>query len=156
MTEERRGPLSESLRRIFDRGKQAHADPPGGQAGEPPQAEPGAPRESLQALSLQEFLRYAHVLAAADTAEISDLREALAEFGRRLVDAQQDEDIASLHDAARRLERRRRALDAGQADDRLLGRSARVRPPRDDRRSCGYCMCSLEAPDGEQSSPLGG
>jgi hypothetical protein len=149
MPDERRRSLSDSLRRILDSGKEAPSNPQGSQAGEPPQREPAAPAEDLGALSLQELLRYAHVVAAA-AVDASDLREAEAEVDRRLVDAQQDADIASLHDAARRLERRRLMLE----DDRLLRPPPRYRPREDHDRSCGACMCSVSPPD-EESRLLG-
>lgn len=150
MPNEPRKPLTDSLRHILDRGKQTPSDPQGSQAGEPPQAEPAPAPDGLHALSLQELLRYAHVLAA-DAADASDVHEAQAEVDRRLVDAQQDADIASLQDVARRLERRRLMLEADQEDVRLLGRSRRRRPRNDDGPWGGaVCMCSVPPPADEE------
>jgi hypothetical protein len=154
--DEHRRSLTDSLRHILDRGKGVPSNPQSGQADQPPQSESAAPPATLSALSLQELLRYAHVLAAA-AVDASELHQAQAEVDRRLVDAQQDADIASLHDAARRLERRRLTLEAEQEDDRLL------RPPRRHRRrdddgpwGRAPCMCSVSSPPAdEESQPLG-
>jgi hypothetical protein len=152
MPNERRRSLTDSLRRVLERGKDAPSNPQGTPAGKPPQPEPAAPPVGLRTLSLHEFLRYAHVLAADGDA--SALAEAQTEVGQRLIDAQEDADIASLHDASRRLERRRLQLEAEQEDGRLLGRPPRRRPPDDDRRFGAPRMCSLAAPD-DESQPLG-
>jgi hypothetical protein len=110
---------------------------------------PEASSQTLSAMSLRGLVRYAHVLAAAAD-DLSELQAGQAEVDRRLVDAQQDADIASLQDAARRLERRRLLLETGPegdtGSDRLLGwpyeRPVVIRID-DDR---GPCMCSLVPP----------
>jgi hypothetical protein len=150
MPDERRRPLSDSLRRILDRGKEAPSTPRGSQPGEPPPPEPAAPPSTaLGGLSLQELLRYMHVLAGAAVVHASELHEAQAEVDRRLVDAQQDADIESLQDAARRLRRRRLQLEA-EGDDRLLRRSSRRRPPDDQWGGGVVCMCSVPAPSDDK------
>jgi hypothetical protein len=153
MPDERRRPLSASLRRILDRGKETPSPPGSSQPGEPPAPEPVAPPSTaLDGLSLLELLRYVRVLAGAAVVQASELREAQAEVDRRLVDAQQDADIESLQDAARRLQRRRLQLDA-EGDDRLLRPPPRRRPPNDDRwggGGGGLCMCSIPAPSDDK------
>jgi hypothetical protein len=146
MPSEHRRSLTDSLRRILDRNKDARS-------------EPAVPSEPLLPLSLQSLLRHAHVLAAAGE-DASELQAAQAEVDRRLVDAQQDADIASLHDAARALERRRLMLEAereGFGSDRLLRRPRPRRPPEDEEdRGCGgVCMCSLQPAPDEGFSRLG-
>jgi hypothetical protein len=105
----------------------------------------------LRSMSLDNLLRYAHVLAAT-AYDLSELPEAQAEVDRRLVDAQHDSDIISLRDAAQRLERRRLLIttqpEGGPESDRLLGRPSRHRPrdmDDDDIYGC-ECMCSLLPP----------
>jgi hypothetical protein len=163
MPDEHRRSLTDSLRRVLDRGKDAPSNPRGNQAAEPPraeppQAEPAAPPSELRALSLQELLRHAHVLAAASV-DITELAQAQAEVDRRLVEAEQPADSASLNDALRRLERRRLLLEAeqegDQGTDRLLRPRRRNRPPDDDGPGrMVACMCSiLPPPDMEPQAP---
>ncbi|WP_239341551.1 hypothetical protein [Frankia sp. CiP3] len=148
MPDEPRRSLMDSLRRILARGKQAPSNPQGSAAAGPSKPETAAPSADLRSLSLQILLRHVHVLAVAAD-DVSELDEAQAEVDRRLVDAQQDADIASLYDAARRLERRRLVIEG-----RRLGRFPYPwEETRGGDSGCGACMCSLRPPD-DESQPL--
>jgi hypothetical protein len=136
------------LRRIFGRRKAASAKSPGRQTPEP---EPAVPSAALDSMTLQSLLRYARVVAAAAD-DLSELLATQLEVDRRLINAQQDADIASLQQAARQLGRRRLVLETGPegdtGSDRLLGPSRfRQAPGDDDDRGGGVtCMCSLVPP----------